>query len=226
MCSRVSARSRELVCRHVKSVPWLGLLPISMAVMANPDVSLDTGDIDAWQEERFRGHTQYQVVNMDQGPALRSSSKNSASALYIRRRIDLSRTPYLSWHWRVDRLPDTADERTRRGDDYAARVYIVIDGGWLPWRTRAVNYVWANRMTAGSEWDNAYAGDRVKMVALRSANDRLARWFHEKRNVREDLYRLHGIRVRYIDGIAIMTDSDDSASEALAYYADIGFSSD
>jgi hypothetical protein len=211
----------------VRKAPlWTVVLLLSMAVMANTDVTLNTGDLEAWQEKTFRGRTQYQVVQMEQRPALRSRSKGSASALYMKRRIDLAHTPYLSWSWRVDKLPDTANERTRRGDDYAARVYVVIDGGWMPWRSNAVNYVWANQMPAGSEWDNAYAGDRVKMVALRSANDGLERWFHEKRNVREDLYRLHGIEVRYIDGIAIMTDSDDSGSAALAYYADIGFSSD
>ena len=226
MAGRNTGIAVDAVCRRPMSLAWPAILLISTIAGADVDVPLFSGDISGWQQQHFRGQTQYQVVELDQRPVLQSTSRNSASALFIRRRVDLFQTPYLSWQWRVDRLPGTGDERTRAGDDYAARVYVVIDGGWLPWRAQAVNYVWANRMPAGSEWDNAYAGSRVKMLALRSSEDGLAVWQREKRDVRDDLRRLHGRETRYIDGVAIMTDSDDNGGEALAYYAAIAFTRD
>jgi hypothetical protein len=94
------------------------------------------------------------------------------------------------------------------------------------WKSLAISYVWANKSEKGEIWNNAFAGDAVKMFALRSAEDATGTWKIEKRNVYEDLKKAFGEAISTIDAVAIMTDTDNSSSKAKAYYADIYFSVD
>ena len=116
------------------------------------------------------------------------------------------------------------DETVKSGDDYAARVYVVVSGGLLPWRTRAVTYVWASGAARGDSWENAFAGKNVQMLALRDRRDRLSTWYAEKRNVYQDLKQLFGAEIQFIDAVAVMTDTDNSDGHASAFYGDIYFS--
>ncbi|GAB4260179.1 MAG: DUF3047 domain-containing protein [Methylomicrobium sp.] len=185
-----------------------------------------TGSLEDWQKKSFSGETSYAIETVSGVKALQAISDRSASGLYRKRRVDLTRTPYLNWSWRVDKPLDKIDEQSKSGDDYAARVYVVIDGGWAFWRTRAVNYVWASNSPKGKIWPNAFAGDHAMMLALRSADDAKSLWFHEKRNIFEDLRQLLGEPITAIDAVAIMTDTDNAGGRAIAYYGDIYFTTD
>jgi len=101
---------------------------------------------------------------------------------------------------------------------------VVISGGLAFWRTRAVNYVWASNSQKDKVWPNAFAGDHAIMVAVRGPESPLHTWVHEKRNIRTDLQKMFGEDIRYIDAVALMTDTDNSNSQVLAYYGDIWFS--
>jgi hypothetical protein len=115
------------------------------------------------------------------------------------------------------------DETQRSGDDYPARVYVVFSGGLLFWKTRALNYVWSSTQRPGTVWSNAYTGNSI-MLAVEGGTEKTGQWQQETRNIREDFKQQFGYDVRYVDAVAIMTDTDDSASEATAYYSDIHFS--
>lgn len=197
---------------------------LSMAAMASTPVAIATVTTDTWEEKQFEGSTDYKPVAIDGIAALRAHSFSSASGLYWEQRIDLYQTPYLNWHWRVDKTLPPLGEKTRSGDDYAARIYVVIDGGLRFWRTRALSYVWSSGMEQESAWDNAFAGSKVRMLALRNNDSAASIWHVEKRNIFQDLKRHFCDEIRYIDAIAIMTDSDNSKSEAIAYYGNIFFS--
>ena len=198
-------------------------LLLSTSAAGSASVSVPVSDIDFWQEKQFEGETDYQPVVIDGTEALKAHSMSSASGLYREQRIDLHKTPYLNWRWRVDRPLAGLDERTKRGDDYAARVYVVIDGGLRFWKTRALNYVWSSNMAPESSWNNAFAGPNVRMLALRNNSNPTAEWFTEKRNILADLRHQFGDQIRYVDAIAIMTDTDNSMGEAVSYYSDIYF---
>jgi len=196
----------------------------ALASTSAPIVPISTVTTGTWKEKQFEGLTDYQPVAIDGIAALRAHSFSSASGLYREQRIDHFQTPYLNWHWRVDKILPLLDEKTRSGDDYAARIYVVIDGGLWFWRTRALSYVWSSSMEQESAWDNAFAGSKVRMLALRN-NDSAASICHvEKRNIFQDLKRQFSNEIRYIDTIAIMTDTDNSKSEAISYYGNIFFS--
>ena len=186
---------------------------------------LRNGDIAGWEEKVFKGKTAYETIRHDGRDAVRATSRGTASGLYLRRRIDLDKTPILRWSWRVDATLGDIDERTRAGDDYSARVYVIRSHSVLLWRTRAVNYVWASVVAAGETWPNAWT-DSSRHVAVRSGDALAGQWVEERRDVRADFRELFGKPVRYVDAVAIMTDTDNTGGTAVAYYGDITFASE
>jgi hypothetical protein len=200
------------------------------AADANEVQRLDVGQFSAgqlanWQEKSFSDETRYELTELDGKRVLRAQSNGSASGLYRKQRVDLHRYPFLNWEWRVENRLDTTNEQTRSGDDYAARIYVVVSGGVFFWKTRALNYVWANASAKQSVWPNAFAGGNAMMMALRSGRDDVSEWHAEKRNVLQDLKEIFGEDIRYVDAVALMTDTDNHRGRATAYYGDIFFSS-
>ena len=186
---------------------------------------LRDGDIAGWEEKVFAGKTRYETVRQDGRSVVRATSRGTASGLYLRRRIDLEKTPILRWRWRVDGTLGDIDERTRAGDDYPARVYVIRSHPVFLWRMRAVNYVWASTRAPGETWPNAYTG-ASRHVAVRSGEEEAGRWVEERRDVRADFRALFGESVREVDAVAIMTDTDDTGAAAVAYYGDITFTTE
>ncbi|MFQ5659339.1 MAG: DUF3047 domain-containing protein [Gammaproteobacteria bacterium] len=182
--------------------------------------------LEGWQEKLFTGKTTYRLVQSGNHTVLKAESRDSASSLIKKIRVDLERYPYLNWKWRIEKRLATGNETKKTGDDYAARIYVVIDGGMMAWRTRAVNYVWANRASKGEVWANAFAGKDSMIMALRSSESKTATWYTEKRDVYKDIRRLFGKEVRFVDAIAIMTDTDNSHGQVESCYGDIYFSSE
>lgn len=194
-------------------------------VYANQNLTiLPPGNPVGWDKKVFNGITDYSVATIDDRPALRASSHGTASGLVKEIKVDLAQTPYLHWSWRVDNILQGNNERAKSGDDYPARIYIVVSGGMFFWKTRAMNYVWASGQPAGAAWPNAYTG-QAHMLAVRSGAQGLAQWQDESRNVAADLKQYFGEDIRYIDAVAIMTDTDDTKQQASAYYGEIYFSS-
>ena len=182
-------------------------------------------DISDWDAKTFSGETSYELVSIDDRQAIRAISNRSASGLVREIEVDLTKTPYLNLSWKIDSTLDNVEETKKDGDDYVARVYVVISGGVFSWRTRAINYVWASKQPKGSSWPNAFT-DNVVMVAVESGAEYAGQWVTAKRNVLEDIKKLHGIDKTRIDAVAIMTDTDNSNQTATAYYGDIYFTAD
>jgi hypothetical protein len=207
-------------------------LALTAALVAMPPAFAEErvlGDFRAgkagWERRSFQGETDYRIVEVEGIVALEAHAEASASALYRRVEIDLEKTPWLHWRWRVEGTfgPDI-DERTRRGDDYPARLYVVRRSGLAFWRTRALNYVWASARPDGDIWPNAYAGANVQMWAVSSGSAAAGAWIAHARNVRADWRTAFGEDVTRLDGLALMTDADDTGASARAWYADIRFS--
>ncbi|WAK01480.1 DUF3047 domain-containing protein [Methylobacter sp. YRD-M1] len=182
------------------------------------------GSLTQWQNKTFKGQTEYRLAEIDGTKALKAISQGSASGLFKEQRVDLQKTPFMNWRWRIENRLGNINEQAKSGDDYAARVYVVISGGLAFWRTRAINYVWASTSPKGRIWPNAFAGDHVVMIALRSADDQTGVWHTEKRNILADLKQQFGEDIQHIDAVAVMTDTDNAQGKATAYYGDIYFS--
>lgn len=180
------------------------------------------GDLSGWQTKVFAGETRYRLEESQGRLAIRADSDAAASGRYREININLDETPMLYWSWKVDNVLTDIDERTRAGDDYAARVYVVFSGGLAFWRTRAINYVWSSNQRVGDSWISPFT-DNVRMVAVQSGPERAGQWIDEHRNIRADYQYLFGEKPRAIDAIAIMTDTDNSGKSVTAWYGDIWF---
>ncbi len=201
------------------------LLPIVLsAADARVEIArFSVGELKDWQRKTFAGETRYELQTDGDRRALRAVSDGTASGLYREIEVDLKVTPILNWSWKVEGVLEGNDERTRTGDDYAARVYVVFSGGLRFWRTRAINYVWSSHQPVGSEWPNAFTGN-ARMIAVDSGSGNAGEWVAHSRNVREDYRRLFHAEPGRVDAVAIMTDTDNSGQSATAWYGDMWFS--
>ena len=98
-------------------------------------------------------------------------------------------------------------------------MYVVSRGFGLLRRPLALTYVWANA-PVGAAWPNPFTA-RAVMVVVDSGPG--GNWRHHERDVRADFRRYHGKDVKRLDGIAIMTDTDNSGTEGRAWYGDLTF---
>jgi len=182
-------------------------------------------NLDGWENKLFEGETQYSIKSEEENSYLYASSMQSASALYKKIKVNIHNTPYLNWRWRVDKALSGLNEKDKSGDDYAARIYVVFKTGYTRLSAKALNYVWSSNGISDTYWPNAYT-KKATMIPLRTNQDKTQTWKYEKVNIKEDLMKYFDKIPKHIDGIAIMTDTDNSKGVAGASYGDIYFSSD
>ncbi len=182
----------------------------------------DAGGLVRWHDQGFHGQTRYRPDRIEGVPCVRADSHASASGLFRKVHIDLERTPMLEWSWWVPEPLEHATERTRSGDDFAARIYLIISGGLFFWNTRAINYVWAAHEPPEALWPNPFT-ENSAMLAVESGPAHAGQWRHYRRNIRKDLQRYFGRDFHRIDAVAIMTDTDNTGARASACYGPIRF---
>ena len=178
------------------------------------------GDLSAWKVQVFAGGTDYRLVTDEEGgQVLAAHSRGSASGLVKELKFDLAQYPVLSWRWKIERTLSRGDARTKAGDDYAARIYVIFPH-WIKPLTRSINYIWSNRLPQGAAVPNAYFS-RAMMLALESGDEKAGQWIVERRNLLEDYRQLFGEDPPAAGGIALMTDTDNTGEETRAWYDDL-----
>lgn len=170
---------------------------------------------------------------------LRIRAANAAGSAVHRLTADTTRTPMLSWRWKVDRVIEKADLARKEGDDFAARVYVSFDvpveslslaqrarigiaklfyGAELP--AAALCYVWDNTHPPGATAWNPYS-DRVRMIVLRSGAAEAGQWRSESRDVAADFRAAFGAgTVPPISGVAASADTDQTGESVTAWFGD------
>lgn len=198
------------------------LFPIASPPVLASDILLDDyqkGISKNWKEKSFKGSTRYEVVQEDRQRFIEATSNASASALYYEIEFDPREYPFLAWRWKVSNILAKGDELKKGGDDYAARVYVVFPSA-LFWRTKAVNYIWANKLAAGQAVPNPFTSNAC-MIAVESGPARVGQWLEEKRNLVEDYRKCFGEDPPKAGAVAIMTDTDNTGEQAVAWYGPI-----
>lgn len=175
-----------------------------------------------WESKVFKGLTDYQLVQDNGRTVIRAHSRGTASGLFKKVNLDPLRFRYLHWSWKIAGTVENGDEKIKAGDDYAARVYVVFPGRFF-WQTRAINYIWANRLPIGQSVPNAFTSNAM-MVAVESGPAKSGQWLNEERDILADYRRLFGEEPRQVGAIAIMTDTDNTGSAATAWYGEISIS--
>lgn len=200
-------------------------LMLAEVVFASETIVLDfsTQGLELFDEKSFVDHTSYQLERQRGELVLKAQTNATASALYREIEVDLRKTPYLNWRWRVDNVYAIDNQQIKAGDDYPARIYVVVKEGFFPWQTKALNYVWSNYLESQPYWPNPFTANAI-MIPVRSGSDGLGRWHSERVNVAEDFYRVFGKRITKIHAVAIMSDADNAGGSAVAFYGPISFS--
>ena len=169
--------------------------------------------------------TVYTVGSNENGNFLKAVADNAASGLGKEIKIDLNKTPFINITWKIEQDLPGIKENTKKGHDYAARVFAVKKTGATPLSNRAINYVFSSNNNVGMNWPSPYTKKSIDNV-LATTKDSLNQWVTVKSNVKEDFKKFHNLDVNELDGLAIMSDTDNSKMKAIAYYQNIYFSAE
>src|SRR5512139_227103 len=198
----------------------------------------DFRDLENWRPLYFPKipkHSVYTLETQGDRHCLRAASSGSASDLVYKKEFNVYDYPRIRWRWKVDNLYRNWDGRTKQGDDYPIRVYILfkydperaglvdkvrynaaklIYGEYPPHST--LNYVWASKPYPERIFTNPFV-DQAKMVLLEQGDTKVGMWVSEEVNVIEDYERAFGNKPPPTASLAIMNDSDNTGESAVSY---------
>ena len=169
--------------------------------------------------------TIYTVGSNENGNFLKAVADNAASGLGKEVKIDLNKTPFINITWKIEKDLPGIKENSKKGHDFAARVFAVKKTGATPLSNRAINYVFSSNSEVGFNSPSPYTKKSIDNV-LASTKNNLNKWITVKANVKEDFKKFHDLDVNELDGLAIMSDTDNSKMKAIAYYQNIYFSAE
>ena len=167
--------------------------------------------------------TIYSVGSNNNGNYLKAVADNAGSGLGKEIKIDLNKTPFINITWKIEQDLSGINEKTKKGHDFAARVFAVKKTGATPLSNRAINYVFSSNVEVGENWPSPYTKKSIDNV-LSTTKENLNKWVTVKANVKEDFKKFHDLNVDELDGLAIMSDTDNSKLKSVAYYQNIFFS--
>ena len=173
--------------------------------------------------KKYKGETTWTLGSNENGNFIKAEAEGMGSGLGKEVLIDLSKTPIINITWKVEKDLSGILENSKKGHDYAARVFVIKKTGSTALSNRAINYVFSSNNDVGKNWPSPYTKKSIDYVLSSTKND-LNTWVTVKANVKEDFMELHGIEVLEISGVAIMTDTDNSKLKAVSFYQNIYFS--
>ena len=169
--------------------------------------------------------TEYSVGSNDNGNYLKAVADNAASGLGKEVKIDLNKTPFINITWKIEKDLSGILENTKKGHDFAARVFVIKKTGATPLSNRAINYVFSSNSDVGFNSPSPYTKKSIDNV-LATTKENFNEWVTVKANVKKDFKKFHNLDVNELDGLAIMSDTDNSKLKSISYYQNIYFSAD
>ena len=170
-------------------------------------------------------NTIYSIGSNENGNFLKAIADNAASGLGKKTKINLNKTPFINITWKIEKDLPGIKENTKKGHDFAARVFVIKKTGATPLSNRAINYVFSSNNKIGVSSPSPYTKKSIDKV-LASTKENLNEWITVKANVKEDFKKFHDLDVNLLDGLAIMVDTDNSKMKAISYFQNIYFSAD
>ena len=170
-------------------------------------------------------NTIYSVGSNENGNFLKGIADNAASGLGKKTKINLNKTPFINITWKIEKDLPGIKENTKKGHDFAARVFVIKKTGATPLSNRAINYVFSSNNKIGVSSPSPYTKKSIDKV-LASTKENLNEWITVKANVKKDFKKFHNLDVNQLDGLAIMVDTDNSKMKAISYFQNIYFSAD
>ena len=212
-----------------KILSLIFLISISFS-FANAEVTnvfeFTDSELSKLEVRKIRGaknKTIYSVGSNENGNFLKAIADNAASGLGKEINIDLNKTPFVNITWKIEKDLQGIKENTKKGHDFAARVFVIKKTGATPLSNRAINYVFSSNSKVGLNSPSPYTKKSIDNV-LATTKENLNEWVTVKANVKEDFKRFHNLNVNQLDGFAIMVDTDNSKMKAISYFQNIYFS--
>jgi hypothetical protein len=175
--------------------------------------------------KKVKGVTTWNLGLNENGNYIKAEAKGKGSGLGKEVEIDLSKTPFINITWKVEKNLSGINENSKKGHDYAARVFVIKKTGSTALSNRAINYVFSSNNKIDDSWPSPYTKKSIDYV-LSTTTKNFNEWVTVKANVKEHFKKFHDLDVRELTGVAIMTDTDNSKLEAISYYQNIYFSSE
>ncbi len=225
-----------------QAISWgqsLPLIEVGKFSSEQPGAAFPQG----WKPLTFKKiakHTEYVLVRDGDQVVVKATSEASASGLTKEVSINPKDYPMVRWRWKVENLLQRSDVSRKDGDDYPARLYItfaydpehVSFGKKLKYKAGrvlfgdipigALNYIWETKTPVGTMIENAYT-DFAQMIVVESGPSKVGTWVEEERNIYDDYTNAFGEEPPLINGVAIMSDTDNTKERAIAFYGDIAF---
>ena len=186
---------------------------------------VELSELEVRKVRGAKNKTLYTIGSNEKGTFLKSVADNAASGLGKEIKIDLNKTPFINISWKIEKDLSGIKENTKKGHDYAARVFVIKKTGATPLSNRAINYVFSSNNEVGLNWPSPYTKKSIDNV-LASTQNNLNEWVTVKANVKDDFKKFHDLEVNEIDGLAIMSDTDNSKMKSIAYFQNIYFSAE
>ena len=175
--------------------------------------------------KKVKGKTTWILGSNENGNFIKAEAEGKGSGLGKEVKIDLIKTPFINITWKVEKKLSGIVENSKKGHDYAARVFVIKKTGSTALSNRAINYVFSSNNNIDDNWPSPYTKKSIDYV-LSTTKDNLNEWVTVKANVRDHFKKLHNLEVNELSGVAIMTDTDNSKLKAISYYQNIYFSSE
>ena len=205
---------------------WLSISSVGFAneVKIFSFTETELSKLDVRKVRGADNKTIYTIGSNENGNYLKALADNAASGLGKEIKINLNKTPFINITWKIEQDLPGIKENTKKGHDFAARVFAIKKTGATPLSNRAINYVFSSNNVVGFNSPSPYTKKSIDNV-LSSTQNNLNEWVTVKANVKEDFKKFHNLDVEELDGLAIMSDTDNSKMVAIAYYQNIYFSS-
>ena len=184
----------------------------------------ELSELDVRKVRGADNKTVYSVGSNENGNFLKAVADNAASGLGKEVKIDLNKTPFINITWKIEKDLQGINENSKKGHDFAARVFAVKKTGATPLSNRAINYVFSSNSKVGQSSPSPYTKKSIDNV-LSTTKDNLNEWVTVKANVKKDFKKFHDLDVNELDGLAIMADTDNSKMKSISYFQNIYFSS-
>lgn len=185
--------------------------------------------------KKIKEHTKYSIIEDEEQSYLKAQSDSSASGMVYKNEFNIYDYPNIRWRWKVSNVYKNGDARTREGDDYPLRIYVMFKynpngasfgrkfkyglakkmyGKYPPHST--LNYIWASRNHEEVILTNRYAKE-AKMIIVQSGSENTGNWMGHEVNVLEDYRKAFGKDPPETASIAIMNDSDNTGESSVSY---------
>jgi hypothetical protein len=213
---------------------------VSFARAAEPDLLFreDFANLDNWKPFTFpkiKSHSTYTIESDAAGSYLRADSSASASAIVYRESFDVYVHPRVKWRWKVRNVYAKGNARSKEGDDYPLRVYIMFEydpekagfgdrikygfakslyGEYPP--HSSLSYVWASTVDPDAFVVSPYT-DKAVMVLLEKGAEKTGTWVDEEIDILTDYQRAFGTKPPARARIAIMNDSDNTGESSVSW---------